>query len=214
MPSTHSGIFYRLIYTIRTFSTISFEDNPSNFILHKGFTLILIKTLVRKVTCITPKSQMKVRFGGLHNDCRNDMAKRWNISARLIRRYCIVERINGTVYIGNAWMIPENEKITALSVKRRPHCQRALDPKWTPNTITLIRWSWHRSWTSTCALSISTPFQIAMLMFKECLRHEITPFILDDKRQTEYLKCIREWDMDRTTIFRSISSLPSPYWPA
>ena len=40
-----------------------------------------------------------------------------------------------------------------------------------------------------------------LLMFKECLRHEITPFILDDKRRTEYLKGIREWDMDRTTLF-------------
>ena len=40
-----------------------------------------------------------------------------------------------------------------------------------------------------------------LLMFKECLRHEITPFILDDKRRTEYLKGIREWDMDKTTLF-------------
>ena len=40
-----------------------------------------------------------------------------------------------------------------------------------------------------------------LLMFKECLRHEITPFILDDKRRTEYLKGIREWDMDRATLF-------------
>ena len=40
-----------------------------------------------------------------------------------------------------------------------------------------------------------------LLMFKECLRHEITPFIRDDKRRTEYLKGIREWDMDKTTLF-------------
>ena len=40
-----------------------------------------------------------------------------------------------------------------------------------------------------------------LLMFKECLRNEITPFILDDKRRTEYLKGICEWDMDRTTFF-------------
>ena len=40
-----------------------------------------------------------------------------------------------------------------------------------------------------------------LLMFKECLRHEITPFILDDKRRTEYLKGICEWGMDRTTLF-------------
>ena len=40
-----------------------------------------------------------------------------------------------------------------------------------------------------------------LLMFKECLRHEITPFILDDKRRSEYLKGIREWDMDKSTLF-------------
>ena len=40
-----------------------------------------------------------------------------------------------------------------------------------------------------------------LLMFKECLRHEITPFILDDKRRAEYLKGIREWDMDKSTLF-------------
>lgn len=40
-----------------------------------------------------------------------------------------------------------------------------------------------------------------LLMFKECLRHEITPFILDDKRRAEYLKGLHEWDMDRTSLF-------------
>jgi len=40
-----------------------------------------------------------------------------------------------------------------------------------------------------------------LIMFKECLRHEITPFILDDKHRTEYLKGIREWAMDKTTLF-------------
>lgn len=40
-----------------------------------------------------------------------------------------------------------------------------------------------------------------LLMFKECLRHEITPFILDDKRRAEYLKGLREWDMGRTILF-------------
>lgn len=40
-----------------------------------------------------------------------------------------------------------------------------------------------------------------LLMFKECLRHEVTPFILDDKRRSAYLKGIREWDMDKSTLF-------------
>lgn len=32
-----------------------------------------------------------------------------------------------------------------------------------------------------------------LIMFKECLRHEVMPFILDDKRRSRYLEGIREW---------------------
>ena len=50
-----------------------------------------------------------------------------------------------------------------------------------------------------------------LLMFKECLRHEITPFILDDKRRTEYLKGIREWDMDKSTLFTPCLEAPARF---
>ena len=33
-----------------------------------------------------------------------------------------------------------------------------------------------------------------LLLFKECLRHGIMPFILDDKRRTRYLEGLRVWD--------------------
>ena len=35
-----------------------------------------------------------------------------------------------------------------------------------------------------------------LLMLKECLRHDITPFIIDDKRRTGYLDGIRCWNDD------------------
>ena len=35
-----------------------------------------------------------------------------------------------------------------------------------------------------------------LLMLKECLRHGITPFILDDKRRSAYLEGIRCWEKD------------------
>ena len=35
-----------------------------------------------------------------------------------------------------------------------------------------------------------------LITFKECLRHEVMPFILDDKRRSRYLEGIREWDND------------------
>lgn len=36
-----------------------------------------------------------------------------------------------------------------------------------------------------------------LIMFKECLRHDIMHFILDDKRRSRYLQGIREWFVDR-----------------
>ena len=36
-----------------------------------------------------------------------------------------------------------------------------------------------------------------LIMFKECLRHDIMPFIIDDKRRSRYLRGIREWHDDR-----------------
>ena len=36
-----------------------------------------------------------------------------------------------------------------------------------------------------------------LIMFKECLRHGTMPFIIDDKRQSRYLRGIKEWYDDR-----------------
>ena len=39
-----------------------------------------------------------------------------------------------------------------------------------------------------------------LLMLKECLRHDVTPFVIDDKRRTGYLDGIRQWDEDRSIL--------------
>jgi len=39
-----------------------------------------------------------------------------------------------------------------------------------------------------------------LLMLKECLRHEVTPFVIDDKRRTGYLDGHRQWDEDRSIL--------------
>lgn len=33
-----------------------------------------------------------------------------------------------------------------------------------------------------------------VIMLKECLRHEVVPFIIDDKRRGEYNRGIAQWD--------------------
>ena len=39
-----------------------------------------------------------------------------------------------------------------------------------------------------------------LLLFKECLRRDVVPFILDDKRRTGYLDGIRCWDVDQKKL--------------
>ena len=39
-----------------------------------------------------------------------------------------------------------------------------------------------------------------LIMFKECLRYGVMPFIIDDKRRSRYLHGIREWHEDRYTL--------------
>jgi hypothetical protein len=36
-----------------------------------------------------------------------------------------------------------------------------------------------------------------LLIFKECLRHDVMPFIIDDKHRSRYLRGIKEWHDDR-----------------
>lgn len=43
-----------------------------------------------------------------------------------------------------------------------------------------------------------------LIMFKECLRHGVMPFILDDKHRNQYIKGIQEWREDRTTLMQVV----------
>ena len=44
-----------------------------------------------------------------------------------------------------------------------------------------------------------------LLMFKECLRHSITPFIIDDKRRSQYLAGLKDWPDYRLTLMEVVS---------
>lgn len=39
-----------------------------------------------------------------------------------------------------------------------------------------------------------------LLLFKECLRHYVTPFIIDDKRRGRYLEGLRQWHKNKTVL--------------
>lgn len=48
-----------------------------------------------------------------------EIAKKWNISARMVRNYCIKGRINGAFLIGKTWNIPENSVKPKRAGKKR-----------------------------------------------------------------------------------------------
>lgn len=45
-----------------------------------------------------------------------------------------------------------------------------------------------------------------LIMFKECLRHNAMPFILDDKHRRQYLAGIQEWHINRMTLMQVVAS--------
>lgn len=41
-----------------------------------------------------------------------------------------------------------------------------------------------------------------LIMFKECLRHNVMPFVIDDKHRKQYLAGIKEWEIDHTILLQ------------
>ena len=50
-----------------------------------------------------------------------------------------------------------------------------------------------------------------LILFKECLRHDVMPFIVDDKRRGRYLDGIREWDKCRDTLLEVVLEAQQRY---
>jgi len=50
-----------------------------------------------------------------------------------------------------------------------------------------------------------------LILFKECLRHDVMPFIIDDKRRGRYLDGIREWDVCRDTLLEVVLEAQQRY---
>ena len=45
-----------------------------------------------------------------------------------------------------------------------------------------------------------------LIMFKECLRHGIIPFILDDKKRTQYIEGLQSWPTDQETLTQVVET--------
>ena len=50
-----------------------------------------------------------------------------------------------------------------------------------------------------------------LILFKECLRHDVMPFIIDDKRRGRYLEGLREWDRTKDTLLEVVLEAQQRY---
>lgn len=50
-----------------------------------------------------------------------------------------------------------------------------------------------------------------LILFKECLRHNVMPFIIDDKRRRRYLDGLREWDECRDKLLEVVLEAQQRY---
>lgn len=50
-----------------------------------------------------------------------------------------------------------------------------------------------------------------LILFKECLRHDVMPFIIDDKRRGRYLEGLREWDKTKDALLEVVLEAQQRY---
>lgn len=50
-----------------------------------------------------------------------------------------------------------------------------------------------------------------LIMFKECLRNNITPFIIDDKRRNKYLAGLRTWPQEREIMLATVNEVQQSF---
>ena len=45
-----------------------------------------------------------------------------------------------------------------------------------------------------------------LIMFKECLRHNVMPFIISDKQRGQYIEGIKVWETDRMVLLQTAAA--------
>lgn len=150
-----------------------------------------------------------------------ETAKKWNISERSVRNYCAQGRVNGAFLTGKTWTIPEDAKKPERYNKRKEQ-PTLLDNKRLPNEVggmetalpeevadkmkaLLKEYNAKEEKTFVDILDFHVkferihPFQDGngragrLIMFKECLKYNIVPFIIEDNLKLFYYRGLKEW---------------------
>lgn len=108
------------------------------------------------------------------------------MSERSVRNYCALDRVPGAFLTGKTWKIPENAEKPERINKRKEE----------PVTLLDIL-EFHVNFEQI------HPFQDAngrvgrLILFKECLKYNIVPFIIEDDLKLFYYRGLKEWDDEK-----------------
>lgn len=115
-----------------------------------------------------------------------ETAKKWNVSERSVRNYCALDRVPGAFLTGKTWKIPENaEKPERINKKKEE-----------PVTLLDIL-EFHVNFERIHPFQDGNGRVGRLILFKECLKYNIVPFIIEDDLKLFYYRGLKEWDNEK-----------------
>lgn len=113
-----------------------------------------------------------------------EIAKKWDVSECSVRNYCTHGRVSGAFLTGKTWNIPENaEKPERSNKKEEKTFEDVLD--------------FHVRFESIHSFQDGDGRVGRLLMFKECLKYSIVPFIIEDNLKMFYYHGLKEWNNEK-----------------
>lgn len=120
-----------------------------------------------------------------------EIAARWGVSPRTVRNYCANGRIPGAFLTGKTWNIPDNAQRPARATRNDAKPRDLLD--------------FHVRFERVHPFQDGNGRVRRLLLFRECLRWGIVPFIIDGGLKAFYYRGLAEWDASGATCATSAS---------
>ena len=151
----------------------------------------------------------------------SQMAKKWNMSERGVRKYCAEDKIPGAFLTGKTWNIPENAEKPKRKNKKSNEHQTLLERLKSEKASYISGGIYHKiqielTYNSNhiegsklthdqtrYIFETIHPFQDGngrvgrLIMFKECLKNNIVPFIIDEDLKMFYYRGLSEWNNEK-----------------
>ena len=116
-----------------------------------------------------------------------ETAKRWHMSERSVRNYCLQGRIVGALLEGKTWIIPSDAEMKSLLMEYNSKSEITLD-----NVL-----DFHARFEAIHPFQDGNGCIGRLILFKECLKHTIVPFIITEELKLYYYRGIKNWKNER-----------------